>query len=310
MTLLILVLATAPVSSAWPTLFQHWYTRYEPPWPGLIAKECSGQYQLYVSYNGTCWDRPGRCRLHTVMSDVAECLLGSTPETFKANMASASVVLGLLPTILGLAGSSTVEVGLVALQRPLLALLLGIASPAVNPIRTFEYGTPARLMSHEDHSAKPFAIPVSLRRVVSGMQYALALAAISNVAMVTYSLSIRSYSVSHQYVPIVLIWMCVAIVIHIAGAVALRLRVKLTTKNPLGISTALKNEFLLSAYHPEAQLAFRQESYWFILLSWTTSVGTIVHIAIGTMVLSSLLFINTVDATNVVGLSICLPYSL
>ena len=124
------------------------------------------------------------------------------------------------------------------------------------------------------------------------MQYALAIAAIFSVAMVTYSLSIQTYSVSNQYVPIVLIWMCLGIFIHILGAVALRLRVKLVVENPLGISTALKNEFLLSAYHPEGRLAFRQESCWFISLSWATSVATIMHIAMGTLVLSSLLFIN------------------
>lgn len=59
------------------------------------------------------------------MSDVAECLLDKTPEVFKAGMAAASVMLGLLPTILSLAGSSTVEVGLVALRRPLACFTLG-----------------------------------------------------------------------------------------------------------------------------------------------------------------------------------------
>ena len=68
------------------------------------------------------------------MSDVAEYLLENTPEVFKANMAAASVLLGLLPTILSLAGSSTLEVGLIALQRPFLASLLGTASPAVYPL--------------------------------------------------------------------------------------------------------------------------------------------------------------------------------
>ena len=244
------------------------------------------------------------------MSDVANCLLNSTPEILKANMAAASVLLGLLPTILSLAGSSTVEVGLVALQCPFLALLLGIASPSVNPLRTFEYGAPASLMSGEAYSAKPPKIPAYLRQLVSGIQYALALAAIINVAMVTYSLSIKTYSVSNQYVPMFLIWMCLAIFIHILGAVALRLRVKLLIENPSGISTALKNEFLLSAYHPKGRLAFRQESYWFIFLSWATSVGTIIHIAIGTLVLSSLLFINVRDATFVVGLLLCPSYRL
>ena len=104
--------------------------------------------------------------------------------------------------------------------------------------------------------------------------------------------------------------MCLAILIHVAGAVALRLRVKLIAENPLGISTALKNEFQLSAYQSGGRLTFRKESYWFILLSWATSVTTIIHIALGTLVLSSLLFINTQDATYVVGLTMCPSYSL
>ena len=122
--------------------------------------------------------------------------------------------------------------------------------------------------------------------------------------MVTYSLSIQTYSVSNQYAPIVLIWMCLAIFIHIMSTVALRLRVKLVAKNRLGISTALMNEFLLSADHPEARLAFRRESYWSICLSWATSVATIIHIALGTLGLSGLLFINVQDATFMVGLQI------
>ena len=218
------------------------------------------------------------------MSDVADCLLRGTPEIFKANMAAASVLLGLLPTILSLAGSSTVEVGLVALRRPLLALLLGTASPAVNPLRTFEYGTPAKIVSREDYSAEPLTIPVYLRRLVSAMQYVLALAAISNIAEVTYSLSIRTYSITSQYVPIILIWMCLAIVIHVLGAAVLRLRMKLIVENSPRVSTALKDEFRLSAYHQEGRLAFRQESCLFIFLSWATSIGTIIHLAMGTLV--------------------------
>ena len=308
-SLLILVSAIPPESVAWPTLFEHWYTRFDPPWPDLITGNCSQQYHAYISHNATCSGSSGRC-LATIMSDVAECLLQNTPEVVKADMAAASVLLGLLPTILSLAGSTTVEVGLVALRRPLLALLLGTASPAVNPLRTFEYGTPAKIMSREECSAEPLTITVYLRQLMSGMQYVLAFAAIFNVAMVIYSLSIRTYSISYQYVPSVLIWMCLAIFVHVLGAVVLRLRMKLNVENSPGISTALKNEFILSAYHPEGWLAFRQESYWFIFLSWATSVATIIHLAMGTLAFSSLLFINVQDALFVVSFIICPSYSL
>ena len=194
--LFILILATTPVIAAWSTRFQHWYNRYDPPWPESITGDCSKQYQAYISYSGT--GSVGSGSLSMIMSNVTDCLLHDTPEIIKANMATASVLMGLLPTILSLAGSSTVKVGLVALQRPLLALLLGIASPAVNPLRTFEYGAPARLMGREDYSAEPPTVSMFLRQLVSGMQYALALAATFNIAEVTYSLSIRTYSVSNQ----------------------------------------------------------------------------------------------------------------
>ena len=303
-TLLILVLATPPVFATWPPLFEHWYPRYHPPWPGLIKGNCSQEYLAYISNNSSC---SGQC-LASKISNVAECLLHWTPETFKADGAAASVMLGLLPTILSLAGSSTVEVGLVALRRPFLALLLGMTSPAVNPLRTFEYGAPMTLMSREDYSAELPNIPAYLRQLVSGMQYTLAIAAILNVAHVTYLLSIRTYSITNQYVPIILIWMCVAIFVHVLGAVALRFRVKLIGEESPGVLAALRSEFILSAYHPERCLIFRQESYWFICLAWATSVATIVHIAMGTMVLSSLLFINSQDAIYIVSLAICPLY--
>lgn len=308
-SVLILGLATPPVFATWPTPFKDWYTRYDPPWPDLITGNCSQQYQAYLSHGPVCSDSSGGCRADR-MSDVAECLLHNTPEVVKANMAAASVLLGLLPTILSLAGSSTVEVGLVALRRPLLALLLGMASPAVNPLRTFEYGTPAKIMSREDYSAQGPTIPVYLRALVSGMQYALALAAIYNVATVTYSLSIRTYSITNPNVPTVLIWMCLAIFIHILGAVVLRLRMKLIVESSPRISAALRNESLLSAHQPEGRLTVRQESYWFIALSWATSIATILHIAMGTLNFSSLLFINTQDALLIVSLIICPSYSV
>lgn len=101
---LILVLATTPVFAAGPTLFEHWYTRYDPPWPDIITGNCSGQYKAYIYYDGTCLGS-SRGRLGPTMSDVADCLLSYTPEIVIANMAAASVLLGLLPTVLSLAGS-------------------------------------------------------------------------------------------------------------------------------------------------------------------------------------------------------------
>jgi hypothetical protein len=56
-------------------------------------------------------------------------------------MASADVVLSLLPTILPQLGSSTPELTLLLLSTrgQLLACLSSVGAPAVSPVRTFEY---------------------------------------------------------------------------------------------------------------------------------------------------------------------------
>lgn len=78
------------------------------------------------------------------MATVTGCVLDGLAGADKANMASATVILGLLPSTLSLAGSNTAETGLLMLRRPMLAFLLGAGSPAINPPRTFEYLDPVR----------------------------------------------------------------------------------------------------------------------------------------------------------------------
>jgi len=52
------------------------------------------------------------------IAPVTECILSHLMQADQANMASASAVLGLLPTVLSMMGSSTVDIGLLAVRRP------------------------------------------------------------------------------------------------------------------------------------------------------------------------------------------------
>jgi hypothetical protein len=63
-------------------------------------------------------------------------------------MASAGVLLGLTPTILAAVGSSTDETAVLFTlsKRPLLAIFLAGGSPAVFPMRSFEYQDPIKLL--------------------------------------------------------------------------------------------------------------------------------------------------------------------
>ncbi|KAK5630969.1 hypothetical protein RRF57_006684 [Xylaria bambusicola] len=61
-------------------------------------------------------------------------------------MAAAAVALGLLPITLSLVGSSTAEIGLLALRRPILTFFLASGAPAVSSLGVFEYQGPIHML--------------------------------------------------------------------------------------------------------------------------------------------------------------------
>src|SRR2546423_5526073 len=133
-------------------------------------------------------------------------------------MAAAAVLLGLLPTTLGFVGSTAVEIGLVALRRLLLALLLAAGAPAVSPIRTFDYVDPKDLLEKKPGTAKVFSIGPTVKPALALLQYFVALLAVLNLAFVSYEICIRticSFSPETAYMPA--LWAFLAVAIHFFG---------------------------------------------------------------------------------------------
>jgi hypothetical protein len=80
-------------------------------------------------------------------------------EPLKLNIATAAIALGLMPTLLTFAGMTTVEIGLLGIQRPILAFLLSAALPAVSPTRTFNYRSPFETLKYSaDIRAAPTTV--------------------------------------------------------------------------------------------------------------------------------------------------------
>src|SRR5262249_50437097 len=121
--------------------FKYWYPQYRLTFESIMTEHCQDEYQNYLTKT------PTKDYLSGTVTPVIDCILGHLNETRKANMAAAAVALGPLPTTLGLVGWTTVEVGLVAMRRPLLAFLLAAGAPAVSPIRTFDYIDAKELLS-------------------------------------------------------------------------------------------------------------------------------------------------------------------
>ncbi|OAL52073.1 hypothetical protein IQ07DRAFT_598841 [Pyrenochaeta sp. DS3sAY3a] len=91
---------------------------------------CETELQFYWSNN--------RTQGQAVSARAADCLLEHSSETIKSNMAAASIIFGLMPRILSLAGPTVAEMSLLSVRYPVLAIMMSIASPAVNLMHLFE----------------------------------------------------------------------------------------------------------------------------------------------------------------------------
>lgn len=289
-------------------LLQNWYPTYGHRIQAIIDEQCQWQMDLYYSSL-----RPANCSESTAckIAPAIDCILDEMKESDKANMAAAAVVLGLLPTTLGLAGSTTTETGMLSLRRPFLAFLLAAGAPAVNPIRTFEYRDPMTMLKARagtwrvphpkgDSPSRPGLWAIWTVCV----QYALASAAVANLFWVSWTMAhqtICSWAPEIGWLPVV--WAFMSVAIHIAGAIAVALRMRFVKTASPSIWRSMRglvmDELTPSALGSERKLQWKPEGWCFYILSWATSTGTVLHIIFGTLIFSSILFIATADAVTV-----------
>jgi hypothetical protein len=298
----LLVFATLISATSAKVHFKHWYPQLGNIFESIMEKDCQKAYHEYLT------GVTPKDYLSKTITPVIDCLLGNLNETRKAGMAAAAVLLGLLPTTLGLVGSTTTEVGLIALRRPFLAFLLAAGAPAVSPIRTFDYVDPKELLRKKPGSVKIFSIGLTTKPAIALLQYVVAAAAVLNLATVSYQLCIRtvcSYAPQNAYEPA--LWAFLAIAVHLFGSWSVYLRVRIITggfnTNTSGrgrLWQRILQEFIPSAAREEAELEIKDETYGYIFLAWFTSMCTVLHIIYGTLVFSSILFISTRDALLVV----------
>jgi hypothetical protein len=313
--------------------FEAWYPQFGPRLNAIMLANCSEQLQYYRML-----DPPYTCRgceaqtLETCLPPnapewmkqnigigvgclaeaVENCILQNAPEWMKANMAAAGVLLSLLPTILSLAGSSSAEIGLLGQRRPFLASLIAAGSSAVSPFWIFETREPDELLCKRSDTGDLLArreLGKIKRLAILIAQYTLAACAVVNVTHTSWQLGVQtlcSFSTETTFHP--LLWAWAAVVAHIFGATAVKLRVTIAERAigssapvPRTLRARIRDEFQLSAHQPHASIIRKRESYAFAFVSWCTSTGTILHLIYGTLTFSSILFISTKDALGVLG---------
>jgi hypothetical protein len=278
--------------------FEQFYPEYEAEFTTIIASNCSSVFHRYLNAPGSAFQNYAACHL------VVDCVLSNTPESIKQNLASAEVVLGLLPTILAQLGSTTPELSLLSSRRPLLAFLLSIGAPAVSPVRTFEYHDPVAAL-HPDPRPKPIQYTKLQFLLVVLLEYLAVGAAVANVWSLSWQLGQKTIvGISCGFTWLQIFWVALAAVIHLCGTLAFATRSNTIYNGDKAKGASFfrsmqawikrwpRNEFSPCATHTTHILSWRKENYWFLLISWIVSVGTVAHIIWGTALLSSLTFIG------------------
>ncbi|CAM1501969.1 Fc.00g039530.m01.CDS01 [Cosmosporella sp. VM-42] len=213
--------------------FKEWYPRYGHIFETIKNENCSEEYQNYLTgfKNHSNIDVMGGGGIFTALTQpLVSCILKETSEFIKGSMTGAQVLLGVMLTVLALLGASTDEMAMLTIvgKRPLLTLLLSIGSPSAYISRAFDYTDPADILSKHPNRLKQwrpsewrYLIPITIA------EYGIAAAAATNVATISWELGIRCISlVGTDTIYLPLLWACIGILVQMAGAVVLRLRLR------------------------------------------------------------------------------------
>ncbi len=187
-----LFLLLAFLGNAYAKHFQEWYKQRDYVYEDLINSECKSQYSSYM----TGWSIQENCDPECLIDKIMDCLLNNTREGFKADMASACVLLGLLPSILSMVSPTIVEMELLIQRRPLPSIIAGLGVPSVSFIHTFGYHSgPSELFRETPGAIK---LPKFSRRwrliivLIVLIQYILVCGCVVNLLLVTLELSRRT----------------------------------------------------------------------------------------------------------------------
>jgi hypothetical protein len=277
--------------------FQHFFSDVEAELSKAVINNCSDLLRQYQHEHITFYG------VYCVKT--YSCIMSNITEYTKANMASAAVLLGLTPTILATLGSSTTELSLLSSHRPALALLLVLGSPAMNPIRTFDYHDPLKEIQKKKwrwYFPKQSQVPnhPRARNIISVIiQLVFAIGSITNLAVLCRSIALETISVmscdfSDTIVPL---WIGLAVFAHLGGIITFSKRYELVYPSQMKttyrrIRRWLRYEFSLCKTHKDHESKWWQENRGFVVWSFLTSIHTTVHLTAGILIFSSLSFVG------------------
>ncbi|KAH8816382.1 hypothetical protein F5884DRAFT_852825 [Xylogone sp. PMI_703] len=307
--LYVLCFSTVVVAVRSRNSFVHFFPEVAPELHDIVIHNCSDAYQQYINEHVILYGK--NCvKMFT-------CIMEAAGEYTKSNMGSATVLLGLTPSILATVGSTTPELAFLASRRPLFTTLIVLGSPAVNALRSFHFSeaisgfvdhqaqtlaaSNTRLPSANNQTHYVFHLQPKRQILISVLEIVVAIGSLCNIAQICYEINLKTIAVMScdNSDMLVELWVGLAMVTHGLGVAAFFTRSRRLHRN---CTEWLAYEVTASEFMPQKRLRWDPESNWkFIAFSWITTVFTVCHLAFGTLLFSSLMFVGTQYSAYIVG---------
>lgn len=313
----------------WTPQYASFYPKYNSRLQKLSTTICADTLRDYAIAFHAPKSSPFRQNLLSICYQHEECLLDNIPSGILANFNCATVVLGLMPTLLSTIGPNLAELALFGVHRPILGLLVALGAPAIWPSRLLEYNDPSRILKDAGNDArgKPLTLHLPSRwqwaaAPLSALQYILALAAVANVLLTSLDLgskSILSWGCTTTITPV--LWTSLPSVVYIVVALSSAYARKSAynkAKNleeddhartgPLKGHTNNLLSSLMILLKKETTLCWEQQLHQHdenadvprsaVLGNVLSGCGGFVHLVFGIIIFSSLQFVSVWDVLN------------
>ncbi|EQB54560.1 hypothetical protein CGLO_05599 [Colletotrichum gloeosporioides Cg-14] len=304
------LIAPIIVANVPSTLAQGQFENFFQGWDSIIKDSlevnCSKELEGYKNNPSAKWP-------------VVDCILDDFSESRKAEGAAAALTFGLAPMVLQNIGPNTSETSLLFMRRPLLALLIAISSPWPRNPDSKVYDKivkqPTAMNQPEVQSDEWSIWPAENNKPIGMMvlfvEYAMALGAAANVALLSYQLGHWAFfaSANNTYDPVLFTY-C-SLLIHLVGifSMFLSFREPERTGGTNWFERWLVNEFRPAAQNSPLRLTRRKkEEVWIPLrllwkplkffLTWLLSIAPTLQVLMGTIMLSGSLLTAQVDARD------------
>jgi hypothetical protein len=154
-------------------------------------------------------------------------MLDNIPSQIQVNFNAATVVLGLMPTLLSSIGPSSAEIALLGFYGPVLGFLISMGAPAVWPGRLGEYSPPENVLGTL-HARRGGVLVLRIgpgygQFLMSALEYALVIGAVGNVVQTSLELgrkSVLAWGCTTTFGPF--LWAMLACGVHLVAAVSFR----------------------------------------------------------------------------------------